>query len=154
MNGTYHGPESLDIGHVRHVGSAEVVAMVAARIGQCEITDECAATIASWWTGPRRGGGLAMAELATSGRVMLEHLADDLSRAIDETRGKHGREGDRDALNMLATWALHHPSRAIRHADYPHRPGTMYDCLACEYGLCQCDETSAGCVSRDCTSEA
>lgn len=150
-NGTYHGPESLDIGRVRHMSGDDAYAMVAARIGQCEITDECAATIASWWAGLRRGDGLAMAELATSGRVSLEHLADDLSPLLGA--GTLVDEANRDALNMLATWALHHPSRAIRHADYPHRPGTMYDCLACEYGLCQCDETSAGCVSRDCTSE-
>jgi hypothetical protein len=36
------------------------------------------------------------------------------------------------------------------HANYPHEPGALYDCLACENGPCVCDG-DAGCVSDECT---
>jgi hypothetical protein len=29
-----------------------------------------------------------------------------------------------------------------RHADYPHNPGTLYDCPACESGCCCTDDIS------------
>jgi hypothetical protein len=37
------------------------------------------------------------------------------------------------------------------HANYPHRPGRLYDCAACELGPCTCDPaTDAPCVSVHC----
>lgn len=42
------------------------------------------------------------------------------------------------------------------HVDYPHEPGTLYDCMGCEFGTCVCDpedEDGFGCVSRDCLRE-
>lgn len=37
------------------------------------------------------------------------------------------------------------------HVDYPHLPGRLHDCFACEAGPCVCDpETDAPCVSEDC----
>lgn len=39
------------------------------------------------------------------------------------------------------------------HVDYPHEPGTLYDCMGCELGECTCDpedEDGFGCVSQDC----
>jgi hypothetical protein len=37
------------------------------------------------------------------------------------------------------------------HADYPHFPGRLYDCAACELGPCEYDPTTdAPCVSIDC----
>lgn len=39
----------------------------------------------------------------------------------------------------------------ITHVDYPHEPGRLYDCPACEEGPCACDpETDAPCVSAQC----
>lgn len=40
---------------------------------------------------------------------------------------------------------------ALRHVDYPHCPGQLYMCFACEAGECVCDPaTDAGCVSDEC----
>lgn len=36
------------------------------------------------------------------------------------------------------------------HTDYPHEPGLLYDCAACENNECRCTPTSAPCVSREC----
>ena len=38
------------------------------------------------------------------------------------------------------------------HVDYPHLPGWLYDCEACESGPCTCDATTAPCVSRHCVN--
>ncbi len=41
----------------------------------------------------------------------------------------------------------------FEHVDYPHTPGTLCDCMACEYGECVCDATGNGyCVSEYCQS--
>ena len=39
------------------------------------------------------------------------------------------------------------------HVDYPHFPGRLYDCDACEYGPCECGPADAPCVSVYCTNE-
>jgi len=36
------------------------------------------------------------------------------------------------------------------HVDYPHNPGTLWDCEGCEDGDCVCIPNGSGCVSRDC----
>jgi hypothetical protein len=36
------------------------------------------------------------------------------------------------------------------HADYPHEPGWLYDCAACEFGPCMCGPGTASCLSIDC----
>ena len=37
------------------------------------------------------------------------------------------------------------------HVDYPHEPGRLSDCAACEDGPCVCNpDTDAACVSREC----
>lgn len=42
----------------------------------------------------------------------------------------------------------------IEHVDYPHNPGRLPDCPACELGLCTCNpETDAPCVSVHCEQE-
>lgn len=33
----------------------------------------------------------------------------------------------------------------MEHAGYPHEPGTLYDCYACE-NHCYCDDNSETCV--------
>lgn len=112
-NGTYHGDEVLTVGRPRHVSEDDVWADVAyVQSGENEegqeITDAVAVTIASWFAGHRRGDGLAMAELSTSGTVRLEDLADDLSALFaDRSMSLENRR----ALDCLATWALNHPSR-------------------------------------------
>lgn len=111
-NGWYHGDATLNVGRPRHMSEDEAQEMVAARYGREEITDECAVTIASWWATSARGRGLGMAELSTSGRVRLEDLADDLSDAYNNvTPTSLNVVEDTQALDMLATWALNHPSR-------------------------------------------
>ncbi len=37
------------------------------------------------------------------------------------------------------------------HVGYPHAPGTLYDCAACELGPCACTEGEQ-CVSIECES--
>jgi len=42
------------------------------------------------------------------------------------------------------------------HVDYPHEPGTLYDCMGCEFGTCVCDAEDTdgfGCVSQDCVRD-
>lgn len=39
----------------------------------------------------------------------------------------------------------------MEHADYPHEPGRLYDCPACESGPCACTDDDAPCVSVNCT---
>lgn len=43
------------------------------------------------------------------------------------------------------------PAYRLRHVDYPHLPGRLFDCEACEAGPCVCNvATDATCVSRQC----
>ena len=42
---------------------------------------------------------------------------------------------------------MHHDAE---HNSYPHNPGTLWDCAACEDGDCVCEPNGSGCVSRDC----
>lgn len=39
------------------------------------------------------------------------------------------------------------------HVDYPHEPGTLYDCYACEDGPCVCEPGDYGCASQHCMHE-
>lgn len=41
----------------------------------------------------------------------------------------------------------------MEHVDYPHHPGTLYDCPACEQGACVCVD-GEGCVSEQCPGVA
>lgn len=50
--------------------------------------------------------------------------------------------------------AHQHASAALLpHVGYPHQPGYLFDCGACEDGPCVCvgDESLAPCVSTRCT---
>lgn len=38
------------------------------------------------------------------------------------------------------------------HADYPHEPGTLYSCQACEEN-CYCDQLTVQCIACDEESE-
>lgn len=42
--------------------------------------------------------------------------------------------------------------RLMEHADYPHTPGSLYDCLACEKE-CHCDSLGDTCVHCAITEE-
>lgn len=92
---------TLSVGRPAHLSSDDTHREVKACAGVREISDAAAVTIASWWAGPRRGNGLAFAELSTSGTVDYDELSAEIAR---EYAGSYGR--DRDALNMLGTWAL------------------------------------------------
>ena len=93
---------TIKIGQPSHLYSDEAYAMVAERHGKEEITDACAATIASWWQSPGNTG-YAMAQLASTGTVDYQELVDDIAAVYPAAEGK-----DRVALDMLGTWALAH----------------------------------------------
>lgn len=38
----------------------------------------------------------------------------------------------------------------MEHVNYPHQPGRLISCEACEFGPCQCDPTTAPCTSQEC----
>lgn len=104
-NGTYHGDATLSIGRPRHFTTGQVTAELNHPTGDNgEIADGAAVAIASWYQAPG-GTGLAFAQLANTGDVRLEDLADALSFEFQRYANDH-------ALSCLTTWALHHPSRS------------------------------------------
>lgn len=115
--------------------SDKAFAMINANYGAGqEISDECAATIASWWHGPS-GDGAVFSRLSHRivGGVEVSELHDAIYRAqreLDNQRWSPDVSENRRALDMLSTWACNGPG--LPHADYPHEPGTLYDCPACE----------------------
>lgn len=78
--------------------------------GHGEIEDGVALTIASWWASPGRTG-MALAELATSGSADVTELLEDIAATRDEANYCDRPQDELAALDMLATWALNHPSR-------------------------------------------
>lgn len=60
-----------------------------------------------------------------------------------------GTSGDRPVLVARTEFPFRNITvtafAIIRHADYPHHPGTLYDCPACE-AACHCTPGSAQCV--------
>jgi hypothetical protein len=113
MNGMYRGPDVIVTGRPAHLSEAEALAEVAAQEGREEVSDACAVTITSWWQSPGRVGR-AFAQLASTGSVRLEALAEDISATFAELRtvGLNAANSDQwRALEALATWALNHPSR-------------------------------------------
>jgi hypothetical protein len=89
----------MHIGRPKHLTSEETYAQVAERVGKREITDAAAVTIASWWADPR--DGLPFAELSTAGYLNVERLTRAISLIYTTAEPK-----DRQALDMLGTWAL------------------------------------------------
>lgn len=55
-------------------------------------------------------------------------------------------DGDRE--ETPAGWV----ALRLRHADYPHFPGRLHDCIACELGPCTCGAGDAPCTSRRCNA--
>jgi len=92
----------INIGRQTLMVHDDVVSMCVARRGVEEITDQCAATIASFWQSPGNCGK-AFASLASTGYVALEELLDDIHYSyVHET----GDLDDKLMLDMLATWAI------------------------------------------------
>lgn len=89
-----------------HVTSDEALRDVRTSHGIREIEDSTALTIASWWQSPGNVGRV-LAQLSTTGSCDVAELLDDIHRTYREA----DTQSDRDALDMLATWALNHPSR-------------------------------------------
>jgi hypothetical protein len=115
----------------QHLLWHEVETMISERCGSGEeISDAAALTIASWWQTPS-GPGAVFAQFASTGRVDYHALQAAIAADYDEAQ----RQGPGIArqLDMLATWAMNHPSRQLdRSAVYvagnpipPHliRPG-------------------------------
>jgi hypothetical protein len=94
---------TLRIGQPRHLFGDEAMDEIDRVYGSDgpEISDACAVTVASWWAGPRRGDGLAFAELATSGTVDSDALSDDIANVYGAASVQ-----DRKALDCLSTWRL------------------------------------------------
>lgn len=119
MNGTYSGPDIIEPGTHMLMTSEQVWAEIRRLEGSYhadsvpseeEMSDAAALTVCSWFMSPG-WDGRAFSELVHTGRVGLEALADDLSRAFDSC--DQSREGrfNNNALGYVATWALNHPSR-------------------------------------------
>lgn len=93
----------ISVGRPDHLRSEDAIAQVHERYeaGE-EISDACAATIASWWQGP----GVMSREftrLSTGGTFNPTLLLEEISYA----RGDVKTNADHRALDMLATWAMH-----------------------------------------------
>lgn len=59
------------------------------------------------------------------------------------THGYEERDGDGFGRgNWTASYVV---TDALQHADYPHEPGTLYDCAACE-ARCHCTPDDAECI--------
>jgi hypothetical protein len=103
---------------------------------------QAAMEIAAWWHSPG-AHGRAFAAFSHTGTVTNE-LMDSIEReagtyigvlalahfgGISSVQGITTTEAA-DSLNAL--YALKAYVKAIPHADYPHSPGTLYGCPACE----------------------
>ncbi|GAA0622080.1 hypothetical protein HPO96_28585 [Kribbella sandramycini] len=69
------------------------------------LTDSSALTIAAGWQSPGYRGS-AFAELAGTGSVDLNDLAENILHAHGAAKTEH----DRHTLDLLLLWAYHHPS--------------------------------------------
>lgn len=99
---------AINVGRLTHMLSREVDAMCAARVGDCEISDQCAVTIASFYQSPG-SVGLAFASLASLGVAELDELLDNIAWARGNDVPALSRDGQAAAnlqLDMLATWAI------------------------------------------------
>lgn len=115
-----------------HMHSEDVFAELREYNGVREISDAAAVSIASWYQSPT-GPGRHFAALVGFFPVHVSDLHDAIADArtyISPDLQLAERELDHLALDMLATWALNGPG--LEHAGYPHEPGTLYDCPACE----------------------
>lgn len=90
------------VGQQVHLRGPEVAQHVMARhkAGE-EISDACAATIASWWQGPGQWSR-EFTRLSTGGVFNPSALLQEISVA----RGEVNTKIDELALDMLATWAM------------------------------------------------
>lgn len=95
--------------------SDEVYAMCFAREGVQEITDECAATIASWWHSASGDGAIFSCLSHRTRTVPVESLLDAIyreQRVIEATPYDYN-VSDSLALNMLSTWAINGPGDSL-----------------------------------------
>src|SRR5678816_407659 len=106
-NGTYHGDDTITVTNRTQLGESELLRVIA-HVRDCldghEISDAAALTIAAYWQSPGRDG-IAFAQLASTGHVRLEDLADNISAAFDEASAAKDIDGYNE-LGCLATWAL------------------------------------------------
>lgn len=107
-----------------------------------EIPDQAARIIASWWQSSGTIGS-ALASLASGREVEDVLLGLDISATI-AAHYRHATLDDKLALDMLGTWFVRKVNDP-QHVDYPHHPGYLVDCPACE-AKCHCTEGSAECV--------
>lgn len=93
---------------------------------------------------------------ASSTCSMCKGPAVDFSTEL--TLREYGISGLCEPCQVIAFSAPPDPDGAVYgipapHVDYPHNPGTLYDCAGCEMGPCVCGGET-GCVSEHCTYES
>jgi hypothetical protein len=130
--------ETIEV-HAPIATTCEVFEEVAARYGVREVSDSVALGIASMWQSPGTVGHV-LASFASRRPVSLSDLLEDIrmTRATERMPAD-----DEKALDMLATYAIRRARPS--HVNYPHEPGYLYDCPACE-SSCHCTPGSAECV--------
>lgn len=92
-----------------HLTSSELAAAIGALGEGQEFSDGAALTVASHYAG-HDASGLLMAELATTGSVVVGQLLDAIAAEYATTAA--GDPSQKRHLDLLATWALNHPSRS------------------------------------------
>lgn len=93
-------------------------------------------------------------------------MTDEIVRVEHEEEGCFYETDDhnsifeaRDGSTIVVSWYedswewFAYSARISGHVDYPHAPGYLWDCEACELGPCKCEDTlgNAECVSVNCT---
>lgn len=106
-----YGKRVLTVTTRRHATSGEVGREMDAPTGDNgEISDSAALAIASWYASPGHAddSGRVMTQLATTGTVTSGELLDAIYTERQTTA--KGDAYQERALDLLATWALHHYS--------------------------------------------
>lgn len=99
-------PDTITPAKVQHLSSDHAFREVETARGHHEVSDGAALTIASWWQSSGHTGHV-LASLASGCTVDVTDLLDDIAR----TRADVTTYADNLALDMLATWAINHPTR-------------------------------------------
>lgn len=104
--------------------------------------------IAAWWHSANGDGFAAFSHTGTVTNRLLDSIDREARAHIGELQavgadGIYRESHDSIADNLNALYALRAYVKAIPHADYPHEPGRLYDCAACERE-CYCDLDDPG----------
>lgn len=101
------------------------------------ISKQSAREIASWW---HCGGITNSIAMSSTGFVAPDLTRDDF---LSDEEYAELEDLDKDCMDALMAYVC--IEKSIRHSDYPHTYGTLYDCPECE-ACCHCDDTLETCV--------